>query len=62
MYEAAPMAFLAEEAGGRASDGLQRILDIPPKDIHQRVPLLIGSPEDVVLADAFISGRKKKGS
>ena len=62
MYEAAPLAFLAEEAGGRASNGRERILDIRPGDIHQRVPLLIGSSEDVALADRFTSGRKKKRS
>jgi fructose-1,6-bisphosphatase I len=47
LYEAAPLAFLAEQAGGRAITGSQRILDIDPLDLHQRVPLIIGSPEDV---------------
>lgn len=47
MYEAAPMAMLAEQAGGKATDGLERILDKTPASIHERTPLFIGSPEDV---------------
>ena len=46
MYEAAPMAMIVEQAGGKASNGTQRILDIVPTSLHQRVPLLIGSAED----------------
>jgi fructose-1,6-bisphosphatase I len=56
-YEAAPMGMLAEQAGGRASTGRERIMTIQPATLHQRVPLLIGSPEDVVEAEDFISGR-----
>lgn len=58
MYEAAPLAFVTEQAGGRASTGRQRILDVTPTSIHQRVPLFIGSPDDVALAEDFIGGRK----
>ncbi|MFN8646158.1 MAG: class 1 fructose-bisphosphatase [Gemmatimonadales bacterium] len=47
LYEAAPMAFIAEQAGGSATDGVNRILDIVPQDLHQRTPLVIGSREDV---------------
>ena len=47
MYEANPLAFLVEEAGGKATDGANRILEIEPTDIHQKVPLIIGSAEDV---------------
>ena len=47
MYEASPMAFLAEQAGGKATDGKQRILDIVPSSIHMRTPLIIGSADDV---------------
>jgi fructose-1,6-bisphosphatase I len=47
MYEANPLAFLAEQAGGLATDGKQRISDIEPTDLHQRVPLFIGSKEMV---------------
>jgi len=57
LYEAAPMAFIVEQAGGRASDGEQNILDIQPTDLHQRVPLYIGSREDVELAEKFIQGK-----
>lgn len=53
MYEAAPMAMIVEQAGGKASNGAQRILDIVPDALHQRVPLLIGSAEDVALAESF---------
>jgi fructose-1,6-bisphosphatase I len=55
MYEANPMAFIVEQAGGRASDGRKRILDIVPTDIHQRTPVLLGSEEDVLEAEAFIA-------
>ena len=47
LCEASPMAFIAEQAGGMAVDGRQRILDIQPTELHQRVPLFVGSSEDV---------------
>ena len=47
LYEAAPFAFLVEAAGGAASDGRRRILDIEPEELHQRTPLFIGSKRDV---------------
>ena len=47
MYEANPMAFLVEQAGGAATDGKQRILDIQPEKLHQRVPVFLGSKEEV---------------
>ena len=53
-YEAAPLAFLAEQAGGAASDGVNRILDIQPNDLHQRVPLFIGSRKLVDRAERFV--------
>jgi fructose-1,6-bisphosphatase I len=46
-YEANPLAFIAEQAGGAATDGHRRILDIVPTELHQRTPLLIGSTNDV---------------
>lgn len=46
-YECMPMAFLAEAAGGKATDGRRRILEIDPTDLHQRTPLVIGSAGDV---------------
>ena len=54
LYEAAPMAFLVEQAGGQAVTGLQRILDIVPKSVHQRVPCILGSPEDVDECRSYI--------
>ncbi|KAK3098681.1 hypothetical protein FSP39_021929 [Pinctada imbricata] len=47
LYESAPMAFIMEQAGGCASTGKQRILDIEPTDIHQRCPVFMGSKDDV---------------
>ncbi len=47
LYEASPMAFIAEQAGGSATDGVRRILDLVPTDLHERTPLVIGSREDV---------------
>ncbi len=60
-YEAAPMAFIVEQAGGRASTGRERIATIRPTTYHQRVPLVIGSPEDVALAEEFIAGWRPEG-
>ncbi|AFF23559.1 class 1 fructose-bisphosphatase [Pasteurella multocida] len=54
LYEGNPMAFLAEQAGGMASDGYQRILDIQPMELHQRVPLFLGSKEMVEKAQDFM--------
>jgi fructose-1,6-bisphosphatase I len=50
----APFAFLAEQAGGYASDGKQRILDIQPNLLHQRTPLFIGNRELVEKGQEFI--------
>lgn len=52
LYEAAPLAMVAEQAGGAASDGLCPILDIEPEALHQRVPLILGSRYDVEKAVA----------
>ncbi len=57
IYEANPMAFVVEQAGGRATNGYQRILDIIPDRLHQRVPVLLGSAEDVLEAERFLSGK-----
>ena len=46
-YEASPLAFIAEHAGGAATDGVTRILDLVPSQLHQRTPLVIGSKRDV---------------
>jgi fructose-1,6-bisphosphatase I len=53
LYEAAPLAMVVEQAGGNGSTGKQRILDIVPESLHQRVPLIIGSTEDVRLYEKF---------
>ncbi|MFN2186395.1 MAG: class 1 fructose-bisphosphatase, partial [Anaerolineae bacterium] len=58
LYEASPLAFLAEHAGGHASDGKQPILDIQPTELHQRTPLFIGNTHLVKLAEEYIQGAK----
>lgn len=52
LYEAAPLAFIVEQASGRATTGTLRLLDVVPKTLHQRTPLIIGSAEDVKNAEA----------
>ena len=47
MYEANPMSFIVEQAGGVSTDGVQRIMDIQPTSLHQRVPVFLGSKEEV---------------
>jgi fructose-1,6-bisphosphatase I len=47
VYECAPMAYLVEQAGGKATTGREDILDITPKSIHERKPLVLGSPDDI---------------
>jgi len=54
LYECAPLAWIIEEAGGKASDGFQRIMDIKANDLHQRVPFFIGSTEMVEKAESFM--------
>lgn len=54
VYEAGPLAFLIEKAGGYASDGMRSILDIMPKDLHQRVPLFIGNRTLVEEAESYL--------
>jgi len=54
LYEAAPLAFIAEQAGGYASNGMISILDVEPDDLHQRTPLFIGDRAMVEKAEAFI--------
>ena len=55
LYECAPMSFLAEQAGGKVSDGYRRVLDIVPDKVHQRVPLFVGSPDEVDKLEKFLS-------
>ena len=56
MYEANPLAFICEQAGGAASTGAGRIMDVVPTQLHQRTPLFIGSKSDVEAAERFIAG------
>ncbi len=56
LYEASPLAFIMEQAGGRAIDGTRRIMAIEPEGLHQRVPLIIGSKEDVDDFERFLGG------
>ena len=58
LYEASPLSFLAEQAGGKASDGKRPILTIEPEKLHQRTPLFIGNKDLVELAEAYIRGDK----
>lgn len=58
LYEANPLAMIVEQAGGAASDGYRRILEIEPTELHQRTPLIIGSKEDVDMACEFIQGNR----
>lgn len=55
LYECNPMAFLAEQAGGKASDGKNRILDITPQKLHQRAPFFVGTKSMVEDAERFIA-------
>lgn len=55
LYECNPMAFIIEQAGGRASDGYRRILDIEPHTLHQRVPIFIGSEQMVRKVESLIA-------
>ena len=57
LYEAAPLAFVVEQAGGAAIDGERDILDIQPAALHQRTPLIIGSKRDVAFARAVLAGK-----
>lgn len=61
LYECAPLAFLAEQANGYASDGTHPILDIQPTELHQRVPFFVGNKELVELAEAYLHGEKSLG-
>ncbi len=54
LYECSPLAFLTEQAGGKATDGKQRIMEIEPTELHQRVPYFVGNTEMVEKLEAFI--------
>lgn len=54
LYECNPLAFIIEQAGGKASNGFERILKLQPTTLHQRTPLFIGSPKMVTMAEEFM--------
>ena len=56
MYEANPMSMIIEKAGGAATTGTQRILDIQPQSLHQRVPVFLGSKEEVERVTGYHQG------
>ena len=53
MYEANPMSFIVEQAGGAASPAAERILEVTPERLHQRVPVILGSREEVARVDRY---------
>ena len=53
LYECAPMSFIAEQAGGLGSTGQERVLDVVPTKVHQRVPLFVGSKKEVEYLESF---------
>uniref|UniRef100_A0A061SCI7 fructose-bisphosphatase n=1 Tax=Tetraselmis sp. GSL018 TaxID=582737 RepID=A0A061SCI7_9CHLO len=54
LYECAPMSFIMEQAGGKGSTGTQRVMEIQPEQVHQRVPLFIGSPKEIEYVESFL--------
>lgn len=62
LYEASPLAYLMEQAGGRATSGQQRILDIQPTELHQRVPLIVGSTANVAEVEQCLRDSAELGA
>ncbi len=58
LYECNPLAMVIEKAGGRATDGRRRILEIQPQSLHERTPLFMGSEQDVLEAEEFYQGKR----
>lgn len=61
LYECNPFAFIVEKAGGKATDGHQRILDIQPTELHQRTPFFVGSKGMMEELEEFLDDKEKKG-
>lgn len=57
-YECNPISFIIEQAGGRAINGEKRILDIVPSTLHENTPIFLGSEEDIILCEEFLSGKR----
>jgi fructose-1,6-bisphosphatase I len=53
LYEANPIAMIAEQAGGVATDGTQRLLDVAPTSVHQRTPMIVGGKEEMAALESF---------
>lgn len=53
LYEANPMSFIIEQAGGATIDGKHRIMDVQPSDLHQRIPVILGSKNEVELLGKY---------
>ena len=62
LYEANPIAFIAEQAGGRASNGKQPILDVEPRDLHERTALIVGGAVEMTEFERCLSGAKTDGA
>jgi fructose-1,6-bisphosphatase I len=58
MYECNPLAYIVEQAGGKATNGIQRIMDVHPTSLHQHSPLYIGSEDEVGILQEFLTGRR----
>ena len=61
LYEGSPMAMIVEQAGGRATDGRRRLMDIEPESLHQRTPVYIGSTEYVDIAEEYLTREETAG-
>jgi len=58
MYENNPLAYIVEQAGGAAIDGMRRVLEVQPTSLHQRSPLFLGSAEDIGILQEFLTGKR----
>jgi fructose-1,6-bisphosphatase I len=58
MYENNPLAYIVEQAGGAAIDGIRRVLEVQPTSLHQRSPLFLGSAEDIRILQEFLTGKR----
>jgi fructose-1,6-bisphosphatase I len=58
MYEANPLAYIVEQAGGAATNGVKRILEVKPEKLHQRTPVFIGNKEMIAVAHEFLRGER----
>lgn len=58
MYESNPLAYIVEQAGGAATDGIRRVLEVQPTSLHQRTPLYLGSAEDIAIMQDFLTGKR----